>query len=93
MEIKLKGRNMPRNEKGDVCFKTLWDEDRERRPCESYWDTSVLTTFAPDEVVELVNRAIYQLEYQRDSHRKRGIEQRARERLLREELKKQTGGK
>lgn len=72
MEIKLKGRDLPRNEKGDVCFEQI---------------EHVRQVFHESEIVELVNRALYQLEYQRESHRKRGQAERDRHKALKEALK------
>jgi hypothetical protein len=77
MEIKLKGRVLPRNEKGDVCFTTL-----EAGPLDA-----VRNIFTDQEIVELVNRALYQLEYQRESHRKRGQAQRDQMKELKKKLK------
>jgi len=70
MEIKLKGREMPRDAAGSVRFTV--NADSQYDPL-----NNVLRVFSPEEVVELVNRAIYQLEYQRDAHRKRGAAARA----------------
>lgn len=87
MKVELKGRVIPRNEKGDPTFRSLtWGRltqpANDERP-------SVLEVFTEPEVVELVNRALYQMEYQRESHRKRGKVKREQERLLKEELKRQ----
>jgi hypothetical protein len=110
MEIKLKGREMPRSVGGDAKFKYLTDnDDKQRIWCADHkvlwegddWikqhekcntvtypeDIAVLTVFTPDEVVELVNRALYQLEYQRESHRKRGQAERDKMKALKEALK------
>jgi hypothetical protein len=85
MEIKLAGKVMPRGDGGDVKFTTL-------RGPECATPTTlvsgVLEVFTEAEVVELVNRAIYQLEYQAASHRKRGQAERARMKLLKEQLGK-----
>ena len=92
MEIKLKGRELPRNAKGDVEFKTLGvhvapdmiveDEKTGAANEVQVTEDSVLNVFTPVEVVELVNRALYQLEYQRESHRKRGQAERDRMKML-----------
>jgi hypothetical protein len=80
MEIKLKGREIPRNANGDAHFEVNID---------SQYDplANVMKVFSPEEVVELVNRALYQLEYQRESHRKRGQAERDRHKALKEALK------
>jgi hypothetical protein len=75
VEIKLKGRALPRDDKGDVKFVLLNGDPRDACACRSENQLqdvmSVLAVFTPEEVTELVNRAIYQIEYQRLSHRKR----------------------
>ena len=85
MEIKLKGRELPRNTKGDVEFKWLEPDDA-KTEVNSAW-LSVTTVFSHAEIVELVNRALYQLEYQRESHRKRGQAERDRMKTLKAALK------
>lgn len=88
MKIQLKGREIPRNDKGDPHFTTLgvtqeeWDFTYKE-----YAVNGVLTVFTVGEVVELVNRALYQLEYQHESHRVRGQEQRDREKRVREKVR------
>lgn len=99
MEIKLKDRNLPRNAKGDIQFKHLGirvgsdmvveDEKTGDDVTVEVTPNSVLNVFTPDEVVELVNRALYQLEYQRESHRKRGQAERDRMKTLKAALKAQ----
>jgi hypothetical protein len=74
MEIKLAGREIPRNEKGDPKFESL---------------SHVTQTFRESEIVELVNRALYQIEYQREAHRKRGQKERDVAKAVKAELKKQ----
>jgi hypothetical protein len=89
MEIKLAGREMPRDAGGDVKFTwigTLPPQDFAEH--EYHPDQGVFEVFTQQEVVELVNRAIYQLEYQAASHRKRGQAERARMKLLKEQLGK-----
>jgi hypothetical protein len=54
---------VPRNEGGDPCFRFL-ESDGLDEPF------SVLGVFTREEVVELVNRCLYQLEYQQRSHAK-----------------------
>lgn len=60
MKVSLKDRNIPRNKAGDPSFTTLG---------------SLQATFSDEEIVELVNRCLYQLEYQARAHEKRRIEQ------------------
>jgi hypothetical protein len=87
MEIKLAGRVMPRSEKGDVRFAYLNDAHMTAEPQGNADPGHVQGTFTPEEIVELVNRAIYQLEYQAASHRKRGQIERAKNKALRDALK------
>jgi ribosome maturation protein Sdo1 len=74
MKIVLKGRVIPRGGGGDPGFVKL------ARDGEPLNEASVLEVFTPAEVVELVNRALYQLEYQAGAHRKRAAAQRVLER-------------
>lgn len=87
MEIKLKGREMPRDEKGDVEFLSL-TPGRLTQPANDE-RVSVLEAFTEPEVVELVNRAIYHIEYQSGAHRKRSQRQRDAHKALLEEMKRQ----
>lgn len=57
MRIDLVNKELPRNKQGDPSFTTL-EELRKM--------------FTDSEIVELVNRALYSLEYQRTAHRNRG---------------------
>jgi hypothetical protein len=88
VEVKLKGREIPRNSAGDAKFEYLDNAHLTggEHPADA---THVLGVFTPEEVVELVNRALYQIEYQREAHRKRGKEERDRLKALREALKAQ----
>lgn len=103
MIINLKDKTalIPRNEKGDPAFKWLNTDHRvaveeigmkQKELVESGNATTgseVLSIFTAAEIVELVNRALYQIEYQKTSHRKRGQKLRDVEKALKEELKKQ----
>ena len=60
MRIELEGRTIPRNGKGDPAFADL---------------PALQKVFSNDEITELVNRSLYQIEYQKNSHRKRATEQ------------------
>ena len=85
MEIKLKEKLIPRNGKGDPEFKLLGGHP-EYNPTHSMPDT-VLGVFSEDEVIELVNRALYQIEYQRESHKKRGQIERDKAKAIKQGLK------
>lgn len=86
MKIQLKGREIPRNEAGDPAFVELgvWkdsvDKGIQAKDC-------VLQVFTPQEVVALVNRALYQLEYQHTAHKERGKRVRAEEKAIRLKVK------
>jgi hypothetical protein len=71
MKLSLKDRNIPRNKVGDPNFV---DGVGER----------LYDVFSPSEVVELVNRSLYQLEYQAKSHEKRRLERELLERPVKE---------
>lgn len=68
-KIVLQGRNIPKDESGDPRFKHLGIESE--LPSLEYDPLSVLQVFEPWEVVELVNRALYQLLYQKEAHKDR----------------------
>jgi len=70
MIVSLKARNIPRNKVGDPCFVSLTPLSND----ESDPQPSVLQIFSPQEVCELVNRCLYQLEYQARAHQKRNQE-------------------
>lgn len=82
MKIQLKGRAIPRNEQGDPCFRELgvWKEGLQS-------NVAIAPVFTEQEVVELVNRALYQLEYQHNAHKQRGQRERDREKKIREKVK------
>src|SRR5262245_57167919 len=82
MKVKLEGRNIPRNKAGDPAFAGLGD-----RFGTPPGVLSVLEVFTPEEIVELVNRALYQLEYQKESHRTRAQAERDRWAPVKEALK------
>ena len=90
MKVKLEGRVIPRNQAGDPAFVRLYT--RVESPDE--WTIAyqahgedLLRVFNEEEVVELVNRALYQLEYQKESHRVRSQTERDRWKPVKEALK------
>jgi hypothetical protein len=90
MKIQLKGRGIPRNAQGDPKFNHLSSAQYEimrHYNVEPDNPPGILDIFTTDEVVELVNRAIYQLEYQHTAHKRRGQEQRDREKKIKEKVK------
>jgi hypothetical protein len=84
MKIQLKGRAIPRNASGDPAFRFLEETDEDAA---SYNGPTVLNVFTEQEVVELVNRALYQLEYQHEAHKTRGKRVREEERAIRLKVK------
>jgi hypothetical protein len=93
MKISLKDRLIPRNKVGDPCFERLSGENIHLRDDDvvdslSYEPPTIfkglLDVFSPSEVVELVNRALYQLEYQSKSHSKYREQRQNLERPVRE---------
>lgn len=81
MKIQLKGRAIPRNEGGDPAFKMLLEQHGGPQT------PGVLDVFTAAEVIELVNRALYQLEYQHHAHKVRGQAQRDREKRVKDKVK------
>lgn len=71
MKLSLKTRTIPRNKVGDPTF-VVGTNPR------------LYDVFTPDEVCELVNRCIYQLEYQSRAHQKRNEERSLLEKPVRE---------
>ena len=69
LDLRVKANALPRNKAGDVQFTTLDDTSDPTHPGAP--QPGVLAVFTPAEVVELVNRALYQLEYQARAHAKR----------------------
>jgi len=70
LDLRVKANALPRNKAGDVQFTKLGIHE----PKSDFFTPlpgSVLSVFTFDEVVELVNRALYQLEYQARAHAKR----------------------
>jgi hypothetical protein len=80
LKISLTNRNIPRNKVGDPNFLSLTpisNDETDKQPC-------ILQVFSPPEVVELVNRSLYQLEYQARSHAKYREQRNALEKPVRE---------
>ena len=65
MRVSLQNRNIPRDPMGVPRFHYLKPENTPANK------TAVLDVFTEEEVVELVNRSIYQIEYQAFSHKKK----------------------
>lgn len=86
MKLSLKNRNIPRNAQGDPNFTQLYSEEREGENSITYklGEGDLLDVFSPSEIVELVNRSLYQLEYQANSHHKYRAERLALEKPVRE---------
>jgi hypothetical protein len=70
--VKLNGREIPRNEAGDPSFVDLYYDAGVKRADLK----AVLDVFDADEVVLLVNKALYQMEYSRTVHRNRAQRER-----------------
>jgi hypothetical protein len=88
MKIELKTRAIPRDTEGDPCFRYLNDAHMTALPQPNTAGAfHVLGVFSMDEVVELVNRALYQLEYQHQAHKIRGKRIREQERAIRLKVK------
>lgn len=71
MKLSLKQRTIPRNKVGDPNFVHGTGE-------------RLYNVFTPEEVCELVNRCIYQLEYQSKAHQKRNEERSLLEKPVKE---------
>lgn len=83
MKVSLKDKLIPLNKDGVPAFTRLFpDEEGDKTQ-----QTALSNVFTADEIVELVNRALYQLDYQKQAHRKRQQAQRDFEAPIKEALK------
>ena len=71
--VTLLGRKIPHDADGDPAFAQLGIHQDEVPAAP---EGSILSQFTPEEVVFMVNRYLYQCEYQRQVHRKRSAEER-----------------
>jgi len=87
IDLKKVEGEIPRSEDGDPAFTELgqtaglysFPEDGTK---------AVLQVFTPEQVVALVNRALYQMEYSRKIHRERSQAQRDAEKPVKEAFKR-----
>jgi hypothetical protein len=84
MKLSLKGRNIPRNKAGDPSFKYIGGGLPQESRESDFDGQALLEVFTPEEIVELVNRSLYQLEYQSRSHSKYREQKQNLERPVRE---------
>jgi hypothetical protein len=83
IDLKAVEERIPRNGSGDPAFTSLHPHDHQDEP-----EFCVLDVFTVDQVVALVNRALYQMEYSRTSHRNRSQKLRDQEKPVREAFKR-----
>lgn len=98
--VELRGRKIPRNAKGDPAFTWLMNDYWDPRYLEE-WDAyhddeatkaaCILSQFTPAEVCAMVNRYIYQTEYQRTVHRQRARDEAAALAPLKDKLMEMFG--
>lgn len=74
INLKELEEKIPRNKAGDPAFEVLYHEDLPEDLHEQ--PNAVLTVFTQPQVVALVNRALYQMEYSRKAHRDRSQRER-----------------
>lgn len=74
--VRLEGRQIPRNAQGDPAFGRIED---------------VFSVFTPEEIVALVNRQLYQMEYQRTVHRNRAAQEREQLKPIKDKYKAMFG--
>ena len=103
IDLKKVEGEIPRNAAGDPNFQAVrakegtetlqdWIEGNEE-DWDWWWKNAsplyeVLQVFTPDQVVALVNRALYQMEYSRTSHRERSQKLRDQEKPVKEAFKR-----
>ena len=89
IDLKKVEERIPRNAAGDPAFDALAGRVEELDWPDSPNDKkTVLEVFTPDQIVALVNRALYQMEYSRTSHRERSQKLRDQERPVKEAFKR-----
>jgi hypothetical protein len=74
--VETSNKTIPHNSKGDPCFTHLGCEkliagDDWKATEPFYTPNSILSQFTTEEIVQLVNRQLYAIEYQRTIHRQR----------------------
>jgi len=73
MKVQMKDRKIPTRPDGYPDFKQLYtivNSPDEWTVAHQAHGNDVLAVFTPGEVVELVNRALYQMDYQKTAHAK-----------------------
>ena len=95
VDLKKVEELIPRNSQGDPAFSNLGNSIPQPNQVElpnpgavAAANPTVLTVFTPDQVVALVNRALYQMEYSRTSHRERSQKLRDQEKPVKEAFKR-----
>ena len=86
IDLKKVEGEIPRTKGGDPNFTRLFG--REEDETTPYKTPCVLEIFTEDQVVALVNRALYQMEYSRTSHRERSQKLRDQEKPVKETFKR-----
>lgn len=94
INLKELEENIPRNEQGDPLFLQLGEflKPEDRNPKGDLVPPTVLDVFTPEQVVALVNRALYQMEYSRTAHRNRAQRERDLMKPIKELLKQKFPG-
>lgn len=90
--VSLLNRTIPRNNAGDPDFKHLHNNGGGEYVPGDVSTLPILNVFSEAEVITLVNRALYQMEYQRTHHRQYSQLQRDREKLIKLALKQAHPG-
>ena len=83
VDLKKVEGEIPRTKGGDPQFVQLEKATEQHR-----WGPGVLDVFTSEQVVALVNRALYQMEYSRKIHRERSQAQRDAEKPVKEAFKR-----
>lgn len=84
----LQGKQIPKDKNGDPAFEVLGCEKGEY---DLSSPTSVLAQFTAEQVVYLVNKQLYALEYQKETHKKRAAEEREVLKPIKEKVKQLFG--
>ena len=85
INLKAVEDKIPRNEVGDPAFQFLRIADDQRAINGN--PVAIMDLFTPEQVIALVNRQLYQMEYQFASHKRRYAEEKEQRELIKRALK------
>ena len=84
IDLKKVEGEIPRNAAGDPAFRFIFKDDEDNTTNEA----ALEDVFTWEQIIALVNRALYQMEYSRTSHRERSQKLRDQEKPVKETFKR-----